>query len=183
MSAEEVYSHVLNWARNYGREAIEQALSDKEYALAVFGIERGGAKPRKDLVTWVDVPDKLGFFFDELYAGMIDSSAISRFDHEVIAGVVDPVISKYSVELSLEDWQKLMLEVASDNGFATDNKLYKANPETYKGSRADIFTIIRTLIAGRNISPDLYSVMKVMGKDRLSKRLEKSLAQLEPAGQ
>ncbi len=180
MTAEQVYAHALNWAKDYGQDAILSALENEEYALAVLGIERGGAKPRKDLVTWTDIPEKLGFFFDELYAGAVDTSAISRFSPDVIAGVINEVMSKYSEELSLEDWQKLMLEIAANNGFATDNKLYKANPEAYKGSRADVFTIIRTLVAGRNISPDLYSVMKVMGKERLKGRLERGLNSLEP---
>ena len=54
MSAEEVYENALNWASKYDHELAE-ILKDKEYALKVFGIERGNKKPRKDISKWSDV--------------------------------------------------------------------------------------------------------------------------------
>ena len=50
-------------------------------------------------------------------------------------------------------------------------KAYKANPEAFKGNVADVATVLRVFITGRTQSPDLYAIMKVMGKERVSQRL------------
>ena len=48
-SAQRVYDEALAWAKEFDTELAEMLSSDKEYALRVLGIERGNAKPRKDL--------------------------------------------------------------------------------------------------------------------------------------
>ena len=65
----------------------------------------------------------------------------------------------------------LIKEVAGNCGFATDNKAYKANPEAFKGNVADACAIIRVAITGRNQTPDLYSIMKVLGEKEVENRI------------
>ena len=66
MTAEEVYENALNWALKYNQELAE-ILKDKEYALKVFGIERGNKKPRKDISKWSDVKENVEYMYNELF--------------------------------------------------------------------------------------------------------------------
>ena len=50
-------------------------------------------------------------------------------------------------------------------------KAYKANPADYKGSVADVAKILRVLVTGREQTPDLYAIMKILGKDKTLQRL------------
>lgn len=56
-------------------------------------------------------------------------------------------------------------------GYTADMKTFKANPENYKGHFGDVAKIIRVLLPGSNKSPDLYEVMKTMGRERVVQRL------------
>ena len=51
-------------------------------------------------------------------------------------------------------------------------KAYKANPEAYPGTVADISTIIRQAVTGKTNSPDLYTVMQILGYDRTVERIQ-----------
>ena len=66
MTAEEVYEKSMEWAKKYDQELVE-ILKDKDYALQVFGIERGNAKPRKDIAKWSDVKENISYMYDELF--------------------------------------------------------------------------------------------------------------------
>ena len=61
---------------------------------------------------------------------------------------------------------------ASSNGYATSPKEYKNNPDNYKGHVGDICEAIRVMITGRLKSPDLFSIMKILGRERIQKRIE-----------
>ncbi len=50
---------------------------------------------------------------------------------------------------------------------------YKANPDNYKGNVADISTVIRVALTSSSMTPDLYEIMKLLGKDRIIKRINK----------
>ena len=58
-------------------------------------------------------------------------------------------------------------------GFTPDAKEYKKNPENYKGSVAQVCEVIRVCVTGRTMSPDLYEILKLLGKTRIQKRIEK----------
>ena len=49
---------------------------------------------------------------------------------------------------------------------------YKANPEKYKGNVSDVAEILRIAVTGMSNSPDLCSIMRILGKDRTVARLK-----------
>ena len=65
-SAEEVYNETLIWAKKHDDE-LTDILSDKEYSLKVLGIERGNAKPRKDIAKWSDVKENIKYMYDDKF--------------------------------------------------------------------------------------------------------------------
>ena len=72
-------------------------------------------------------------------------------------------------------WFDKIKGLAPSLNFAADTKEYKANPDLYKGSSGDLSTILRIAITGRKNTPDLCSIMQVLGKDRCFERIDKMI--------
>jgi glutamyl-tRNA synthetase len=66
-----------------------------------------------------------------------------------------------------------MKDLAESFGFSREVKEFKENPEKYPGHVGDISTVIRVAMTGRCNTPDLYEILKVLGKDSIAKRIEK----------
>ena len=64
-----------------------------------------------------------------------------------------------------------MKYLSEEMGYAREVKEYKANPDAYKGHVGDISTVIRVKLTGRSNTPDLYEIMKVLGKNEIMKRI------------
>ena len=64
-----------------------------------------------------------------------------------------------------------MKDLAESFGYAREVKEFKANPDNFKGHVGDISTVIRVRITGRCNTPDLYEILKVLGKERIMKRV------------
>ncbi|MEE1280204.1 MAG: glutamate--tRNA ligase, partial [Oscillospiraceae bacterium] len=71
-----------------------------------------------------------------------------------------------------ETWFSKMTELAESLGYAPKTKLYKKNPELYKGHIGDVSMVLRVAVTGRRNSPDLYEIMKILGKTKVIERLE-----------
>ena len=166
MTADEVYENALNWANEYDKELV-QILENKDYALKVFGIERGNKKPRKDLSKWSDVKENIIYMYEEP----------SNYDFDKISGEdAKKVIEEYSKVYDYNDdkqtWFDKIKDVAEKLGYAREVKEYKANPENWPGHVGDVSTVIRVVLTGRRNTPDMYEIMQVLGKDEVSKRFE-----------
>ena len=77
----------------------------------------------------------------------------------------------YNPNLEKQEWFDGIKQIAKNNGFADDNKLYKANPEAFKGNYADVAAIIRVALTGRTQSLYLYEICEVLGKEEIKNRL------------
>ena len=60
-------------------------------------------------------------------------------------------------------------------GYTPNVKEYKADPTAFKGHVGDISTVIRVAVTSRRNTPDLHSIMKLLGKDEVTKRLNDAL--------
>ena len=166
MSAQEVYENALDWANEYDKELV-QILENKDYALKVFGIERGNKKPRKDLSKWSDVKENIIYMYEEP----------SNYDFDKISGEdAKKVIEEYSKIYDYNDdkqvWFDKIKDVAEKLGYAREVKEYKAEPEKWPGHVGDVSTVIRVVLTGRRNTPDMYEIMQVLGKDEVTKRFE-----------
>jgi glutamyl-tRNA synthetase len=170
-TAEEVYNSAYNWAKEFDKELAEM-LEDKEYSLKVLGIERGNAKPRKDISKWSDVKYIISYMYDDKFDknGEFEYQKIS--DKDEIEKIVKLYFEKYYDENDdKQTWFDKMKDLAEELGYAREVKEYKANPDSYKGHVGDISTVIRVKLTGRCNTPDLYEIMQVIGKERLLKRI------------
>jgi len=170
MSAEEVYDKVLTWAKEYKPEYAALLENNREKCIAIFNIERGiGAKSRKDLFKWEDAEHETEFFFNR---PAYDESLLAPMTHADIQKVAADFATIYDPADDNQAWFAKVKQVAEQNGFATDMKAYKADPSGFKGSVADVAKILRVAITGRTQSPDLCSIMKILGKEEVVERLK-----------
>ena len=176
-TAEEVYNQSLEWAENYDKDLAEILKKDKEYALKVFGIERGNKKPRKDIAKWSDVRENIEYMYDEMF-----NSKKQEYNYQVISDkesiekILKLYIEKYYNENDdKQTWFDKIKELAGEMGYAKEVKEFKANPEKYKAHVGDVSTVLRVALTGRTNTPDMYEIMQILGKDRIKSRFEKGI--------
>lgn len=177
LSADEVYEQALTWAKKYGDQSHPELAklmeANKKYVTDIFGIERGTAEQRKDIAKWSDVYEEIKYFFDDIFANLGEEvkNQLLGIPHEIIQKACDEMVKRYKEDLDKETWLNTVKDIAESLGYAREVKLFKEHPEQFKGHFGDIAKIYRVLLTGRNRSPDLYWVMKIMGADRITKRL------------
>lgn len=169
MSAEEVYEQVTAWAKDNDQKLFEMFSKDKEKAIKILSIGRGGEKPRKDIAKFSEVHDYVSFFYDDLFYKKDElPENVEIADRNEILTLFS---QSYNENDTQEEWFNKMTEIAEKLGFAPKTKLYKKNPEDYKGHIGDVSMVLRVAVTGRRNSPDLYEIMKILGKDKVVERL------------
>ena len=175
MTAEEVYDNVFDWAKKYNKE-LEEMLKDKDYSLKVFGIERGNKKPRKDISKWAEVQENIQYMYDEkFFNGNIEYPYQVINSKEDINKILSLYIEKYFDENDdKEMWFNKIKDLAGECGYAREVKEFKANPGMYKAHVGDVSTVLRVALTGRTNTPDMYEIIKVLGKESVLKRLKRA---------
>lgn len=175
MSAEKVYSLLTEWAQEYDPDFGSKLAADPEFATRILAIGRGGKKPRKDLAVWKDAKEYMGFFYD----GYLEKPDFgTAFDKAVIADVLNRFLASFDIGDDANTWFEKVKTITNEIGFTTDMKAYKADPSAFPGTVADVSTFIRLAVTGKTNSPDLYTVMQILGKDRTISRIQAAIAQL-----
>lgn len=169
MDAETVYTLLLEWAQEFDPDFGAKLAADKDYAVSILAIGRGGKKPRKDFAVWKEVKDHMGFFYDE-YLEKPDFD--EKFSKELIRSVLTKFVAAYDPADDSGIWFAKVKAITEEVGFTTDMKAYKADPDAFPGTVADVSTFIRQAITGKVNSPDLYTVMQILGKERSLARIQ-----------
>ncbi|MBR4308389.1 MAG: glutamate--tRNA ligase [Oscillospiraceae bacterium] len=174
MDAETVYTLALEFAEEFDPDFAKCLKADPDFTKAILAIGRGGKKPRKDLATWQDVKPYMGFFYDEYF---VSEGFGEGFEPAVIRGALEAFLEVYDPQDDATAWFDKVKEVTAKIGFAADMKEYKANPEAFPGSVADVSTFIRVAVTGKTNSPDLYTVMSLLGTKAVE-RIRTAIASL-----
>ena len=170
LTADEVYSMLVEWAKSFDVDFCKTLTENADFSKAVLNIDRDVPKPRKDISKWSEVKSYYDYMFYGIKTYELDGLDKKKFK-EIIAAYKDI----YSEEDDKETWFNKIKAMAESLGYATNNKDYKANPESYKGNVADVCTYIRLALTGRKNSPDIYSIARVLGAREVNRRFEKVL--------
>lgn len=176
MTASQVYDGVCGYAKTEDPEFYEALTADRAYAESILAIGRGGAKPRKDFATWADVKPYMSFFYDKYFTR--EDGQPSDKDKEDIKTALDAFIKSYDENDDQNGWFEKLKDIAEQIGYARETKLYKKEPDKYKGHVGDVASFIRIAVTGRQNSPDLYEVMKILGKEITVSRIKESISLL-----
>lgn len=177
MSSKTVVEKLLVWAEEFDSEFYALLSRDRDYAERVFAIDRDCPKPRKDIAKWNEAKDYCSYFYDEIYTPCFDiPENIAPAD---AAAILRAYIAAYEPTDDKSVWFEQIKSICPSVGFAADTKEYKQNPDAYKGNPGDASTVIRIALTGRRNTPDLCSIMNVLGKDRCQERLTAAAEHLE----
>lgn len=171
-SAQRVYDEALAWANEFDKELADMLSANKDYSLKVLGIERGNAKPRKDLSKWSELKYTISYMFNDKFDKNAEFEYGKITDKELISKITKLYVEKYfDINDDKQTWFDKMKDLAEEVGFAREVKEFKANPENWPGHVGDISTVIRVTLTGRQNTPDLYEIMQVLGKEIVAERL------------
>lgn len=168
LKAIDVYNKTLEWAKKYDKELENILTNYKDYSINVLNIEREVERPRKDIACYSDVKKEISYMFDELFKY---ENIIMKDFYEADL-IKDYINSYYDESDDKPTWFSKVKDFAGKNGFAAEVKEYKLNPSNYKGHVGDVCELIRVIATGRVMSPDLYEILKLLGKNRILKRID-----------
>lgn len=172
MSTEKFFEESYKWATKYNEELANLINENKDFYKAIVGIEREKENPRKDYEKYSDILPLIKFFYNKYYDELVkDLNLYETYKEEDVKLVVSEYLKTLDLSLSEEEWFNNMKEVATKCGYAVNRKEYKANPENFKGQVSDVAAILRLIVTLRASSPNLYIVMKILGKDEVVRRL------------
>ena len=169
MDAEKVYTLLTQWAEEFDADFADKLKADPAFATAILAIGRGGKKPRKDIATWKEAKPYMGFFYDDyLELPVFDN----KFSNETVLTALEKFLEKFDIADDSGVWFDKVKTITEEMGFTTDMKAYKADPDAFPGTVADVSTFIRQAVTGKTNSPDLYTVMQILGYDRTVERIK-----------
>ena len=175
LKKEEVFDRTLSWAETYCTDFAELLKNNKDYAIKIFGIERGNEKPRKDIAKWQDTVEYTKYFFEEPK----EFEWQENLSKEDMIEILTEYKSVYNEAETAEEWFPKVREMAEKLGYAKAPKMYKKNPDDFKGHVGDVASVIRVAVTGRRNTPDLYEIIQVLGYSEFIKRIERAISLLK----
>ena len=172
-SAAEIYDFMLGWAEEYDAEKAQLLKDNKEMLLKVFDIDRGGEKPRKDLVFAQQIFEFVKYFFDEYF--VYESEWPAEVSNEDRKAILEKYIAGYDPADDNSAWFAKVKAITAELGYAEKPKDFKKNPDQYKGHVGHVSGVIRIAITGRANSPDLWTIQQIMGTDMVKARIQKAI--------
>ena len=172
LKADVVYENVLAWAGKFDKEFYDLLLNNKEYSIKIFNIEREQKKPRKDYENYSSIKEQVWYMYEELWNNHEKEYDFKNIkDKDEIGSIVKSYIEQYYNDSDDKDtWFNKIKELCDKYGYASDMKAYKENPENFKGNVADVSTVLRVALTTKSMTPDLYEIMKILGKEIIEKR-------------
>ena len=169
LTAEEMLAFLRAWAFAYGSEPQRAYFADEAYLLKVLSLCMGigGKKRRKDFVTAKQALSMIGYFFGE----RVQEDGY-RVDNATRDAVLQAFLQTYDASDDAQVWFSKVKEVAASLGFAAEMRDYKADPAAYKGSVSDVAEVLRIAVTGRANTPDLWSIMQIMGEEKARARIQ-----------
>ncbi len=173
MNAETVYEKLTEWAKEFDPEFAAVLTADPSYTKSVLAIDRDVPKPRKDIAKWNEAKDYFSYFFETLY------QPCTELPENIIPADAKAFLEGYRAVYNEADdkqaWFDRIKQIAPTIGVAAETKEYKANPEAFKGSAGDLSTVLRIAVTGRRNTPDLCSIMQVLGRQEVLNRINHAI--------
>lgn len=171
LSENEVYDFLYQWASDYEPENKGIWFADKEKMLSILRLYMGvGMKRRrKDLVYAKQIFELFSYFFD---GSKTDEKDSFKLDMDEVHAILTKYLEFYNHADDNSAWFNKLKEIADSLGYASDMKAYKVSPENFKGNVSDVAEVIRIAVTGRANTPDLWTIVHIMGEEQMRERIE-----------
>lgn len=169
LSAEKIYEDGLTYYQKYDSNFYHLMNTYKDSLISFLNIERNGKRPRKDLATYKDIKIEASYMIPELF---YQEDVYQDITTDIDCDLLLQYLTIYDEEDSQEEWYSKIQELAVKNGYAATTKEYKEHIEQYKGHIGTICEAIRQVVTGRKQTPNLYDILKILGKEEIKKRIE-----------
>lgn len=175
MPAQKVYTLYTNWAKEYDPQMYALATQYETMTKEIFNIDKEGPKPRKDYGKWSEVKEKICYFYEELFNEETEIELPKTVSLTQAQDIIKAYQEVYHYDTDQETWFNELKDFAISIGYTANRKAYKKNPEAYKGMVSDVAGAIRTAISHRTNTPDLFTIMHIIGEDAVKARFERFL--------
>lgn len=170
MTAAEVYSQMVAWAKDYDAQLYALFSGKPDYATAIMDIDRGNKNPRKDIAKWSEIREYVAYFYDELYTPDFE------LPENILPGDAAEILKTYKDVLNVADdkdtWFGKIKDMCAGLGYTPNVKEFKQTPEKFKGHVGDISAVIRIALTSRRNTPDLHSIIGLLGTERVQQRID-----------
>lgn len=172
------------YASKYNPKLLAMINYSETYFEDIMNIERERENPRKDYYKFSELPELINFFYKDEYLSLSSSLDklpfnFEKFSKETITKLLMDIRDNISLDVDESNWFSALKQIALDNKFAANNKMFKADPELYIGTVADAAEILRISLTTKKNSPNLYYVMKVLGLDVSKERINHIISLLK----
>ena len=174
MTKEELCEESYKWALDYSNDLVSLIDRDREYYMNILNIEREQKKPRKDIAKYDEIIDNIWYMYDDLFDSMdkeYEYQSITDIDE--IRLILNTYMDKYFDVSDKDVWFNNIKLLCDELGYASNMKEYKEDPSKFKGNVADVSTVLRVALTTKSMTPDLYEIMRLMGRDRIVARYKK----------
>ncbi len=174
IKATEFYDMLVNYSKEYDKDFYELITKYKDFTIGLLNIEREQKKPRKDYASFSEVKHLVWYMYDELFEKMEKNYEFSGItDKDEILKIMNTYINEYyNEEDEQSKWFEKIKDLSEALGYAREVKEYKANPDKYKGHVGDVSMVIRISLTTKSMTPNLYDIMRLLGKKRILSRIK-----------
>lgn len=169
MDGETVSNYTLEWAKKYDPDFYALIAQDPDYLRAVLSIDRGTAKPRKDIAVWSEVKDSVSYLYDSLYTA--DYTLPENLTAADAAEILKAYLQVFDIADDKDTWFQKIKDLCAPLGYTPNVKEYKKDPDAFKGHVGDVSGVIRMAVTGRRNTPDLHAILTVLGAEKVQERL------------
>lgn len=170
LKAATIYENLLAFTSLYDKEFFDLISRYKQETIATLNIEREQKKPRKDFYAYGDIKNQIWYMYDELFTSSTYEWNTIK-DKEEISTILKTYLSSYYEPMDTEEvWFSKLKDLAKVLGYAREVKEYKQNMDAYKGHIGDISMVLRVALTSKAMTPNLYDIMQILGKERIEKR-------------
>jgi glutamyl-tRNA synthetase len=179
MEIDTVYGKALNWAREFDPELASLMTKYPDYTRKALDIERTGETAAKRIRSWRDIRPQLAFMYDEIFSHQDHFEFPENMTNEEIRTVLDRFIEVYNEKDDNKAQFERYKEIAREIGFADSVGAFKKAKGAFRGHVGDVAMVLRVALCGSRQAPDLWEVMRVMGRERIERRLSQNFAKGE----
>jgi glutamyl-tRNA synthetase len=170
-SLEEMKDFLKMYVSSQKKDKYDLYFDNEDYLdrILTLGMGLDLRKRRKDYIYGSQILESIDLFY---HHNRVDDFSC---DNETAKNLLTQFVETYDYNDDNSVWFEKVKELSANNGYASEMKEYRENPENYKGSVADVSEVIRIAITGHRNSPDLWTIMQILGKEESVNRINKTI--------